>query len=66
MTEHNAREVIKLLKSKGFQEKAIRGDHHQFQNDSGFKIPIAYSHLKDVIPIGTYKRILKELDKSGQ
>lgn len=66
MTEHTAREVVRLLKNSGYHEDRIAGDHHIFINQSGGMIPVPYTRLKDRISISTYKLILRELKEQNQ
>ena len=61
MTEHKAREVVKLLKNSGYHDDYIAGDHHIFRDGCGGMIPLPYTRLKDTIHISTYKLVLKEL-----
>ncbi|QHJ81240.1 MAG: hypothetical protein [Caudoviricetes sp.] len=62
MTEHTAKEVVKLLKSKGYKESYTTGDHHMYKNKTGKLIPVPYAHSKDSISIGTYKSIIRMLE----
>lgn len=63
MTQFCARDIVQALKRDGFVEDHVRGDHHIFKNaKTGQTVPVAYSHLKDDIPVGTAKSILKIID----
>ncbi|AYE39317.1 addiction module toxin, HicA family [Companilactobacillus zhachilii] len=58
--EHTVKDVLNLLKSHGFYEIRIVGDHHRLTNGKGKFVTIAYSELKDDIPLKTYNLILKQ------
>lgn len=59
MAEHTAREVVKKLKSLGYVEIHVTGDHHKFKDQNNKTVVVPYSHLGDSIVIGTYKSIMK-------
>lgn len=51
----SSREVIKTLKSNGWDHVATRGDHHQFKNAAGVKVtvqhPVKDLSLRNIISI---------------
>lgn len=63
MVNHTAKEVVGKLKEQGFINDHVTGDHHIFVNSTGKKIVVPYSRLKDSIATGTYKAILRQLEK---
>lgn len=63
MANHTAKEVVEKLKEQGFINDHVTGDHHIFVNSNGKKIVVPYSRLKDSIATGTYKAILRQLEK---
>lgn len=54
-----SKEMIKLLKSNGFEEIGQRGSHKKLYNSKNGKTVIVPMHNKD-LPKGTEKAILKE------
>ncbi|CAJ1189146.1 type II toxin-antitoxin system HicA family toxin [Companilactobacillus nantensis] len=60
--EHTVKDVLKILNEHGFYEIRIVGDHHRLTNGKGKFVTVAYSELKDNIPLGTYNLILKQAD----
>lgn len=59
MTAHTARELVTLLKNKGYHDDHETGDHHIFKNKAGKMISVPYASLKDNIGIGMYNNIIK-------
>jgi len=57
MMHVNSREIVKRLKSEGFEEVSVRGSHHKFRK--GDKVVIV-PHPKKDLPIGTVKSIAKQ------
>ena len=55
-----ARKALKLLKEHGFIDVRIIGDHHRYEDETGHKVTVPYSGLKDEIAPGTYNNILKQ------
>lgn len=64
MTEHTAKEIVNLLKSKGYVDDHTTGDHHIYKNKSGKMISVPFARPKDSISIGTYKSIIRSLNNS--
>lgn len=50
---------MRILESKGFQLKRIKGSHHIFQHPQSGKITVVPVHNKD-LPIGTFLAIMKQ------
>ena len=63
MAEHKAGDVVKMLRDLHYEEIRISGDHHMFCGPKGNLIPVAYSSRKTLIPIGTYKHILHQVEE---
>ncbi|MEE5987206.1 type II toxin-antitoxin system HicA family toxin [Ligilactobacillus equi] len=61
MAEYKAKDVIRLLKEKGYSEVSIRGDHHKFSKAGGHPVIVPYTSLNSSIAIGTYKAILRQI-----
>lgn len=62
MTEHTAKEVLAILKKAKFKYVGSTGDHHHYKNNKGYLATVAYSSLKDTIPSGTYKSIMRQIN----
>ena len=55
----SSREIMKILKAKGWEEVAVRGSHHQLKHRS-FSGRITIPHPKKDLPWPTVKSILKQ------
>lgn len=66
MVEHKAGDVVKMLRELHYEEIRISGDHHMFRGPKGNLIPVAYSSRKTLIPVGTYKHILHQVEEHRQ
>jgi predicted RNA binding protein YcfA (HicA-like mRNA interferase family) len=53
------KDIIRVLESKGFVLKRIKGSHHIFQHSVNKKITVVPVHKKD-LPIGTFLAIIKQ------
>lgn len=60
-----AKEIVKILKDKGFILDRTKGSHHIYRLPDGSKRVIVPMHARD-IPKGTFHSILKQagIDKS--
>lgn len=56
----NGKQVIKLLKEKGWQLDRINGSHHIFKKEGIVYLITVPVHGSDDIPTGTLNRILKD------
>lgn len=54
----SAREVIRVLKKRGFAEIAQKGSHRKFRHANGAQV-IVPDHGAKTIPIGTLKNIME-------
>ncbi|MCA3560385.1 MAG: type II toxin-antitoxin system HicA family toxin [Aestuariivirga sp.] len=54
--ERDSREIVKRLKSEGYELVSIRGSHHKFRKDSR---TIIVPHPKKDLPLGTARAIAK-------
>lgn len=68
MSEKTAKEIVTLLKARGYQEDHQTGDHHIFKNKAGKMISVPYTSMKDHIGIGMFKKLieLSNDDKDGK
>lgn len=64
MTDHTAKEITDLLKSKGYVKDHSTGDHRIYKNKSGKMISVPFARPKDSISIGTYKSIIRLLNSN--
>ena len=56
-----AKKIIPLLEENGFEEKRVKGDHHQFKKAGHPSVvTLAYAKPKDEIPPGTLKSVLRQ------
>lgn len=63
MVKYIAKDLVKKIKSAGFIEVNIVGDHHVFKNmQNGKKVSVPYARRKDTIAVGTAHNILKVID----
>lgn len=67
MVQYIALDLVKRLKSLGFVEINIVGDHHIYKNMiNGKRVSVPYCKRKDTLPVGTAHqilRIIKECEK---
>lgn len=67
MVQYIALDLVKRLKSLGFVEVNIVGDHHIYKNMvNGKRVSVPYCKRKDTLPVGTAHqilRIIKECEK---
>lgn len=54
--ERDSREIVKRLKSEGFELISIRGSHHKFRKAGK---TIIVPHPKKDLPVGTARAIAK-------
>ncbi|MCH3904289.1 MAG: type II toxin-antitoxin system HicA family toxin [Lactobacillus sp.] len=66
MNQYKARELVRLLGEAGFVEKSICGDHHKFVKQGNRPIIVPYARLGDTLHVGTYRAIIRQLNKSKQ
>jgi predicted RNA binding protein YcfA (HicA-like mRNA interferase family) len=59
MRSVSSREIIRLLKAKGWEETAVRGSHHQFKHAT-IAGRVTLPHPKKDLPWPTVKSILKQ------
>jgi predicted RNA binding protein YcfA (HicA-like mRNA interferase family) len=59
MRSVNSREIIKLLKGKGWNETTVRGSHYQFKHAT-IAGRVTIPHPKKDLPWPTVKSILKQ------
>lgn len=57
----NAKELLKIAKDKGWQEKSQNGSHIKLMHKELNKTVIIPYHGSKDIPIGTASKILKQL-----
>jgi mRNA interferase HicA len=55
----SSKELIKLLRHKGFKLVRIHGSHHYYYNSETKKITVVPMHSKN-LPKGTFHAILKQ------
>ncbi|MFD1431247.1 type II toxin-antitoxin system HicA family toxin [Lacticaseibacillus yichunensis] len=62
MVQHQAKDVLQLLKANGFKElkNRQRGDPHRYTDGKGHMITVPYSQLKDNLAPKTYDMILAQ------
>lgn len=63
MSEYKAKEVIEILKQRGYEEKSIRGDHHKYSDKFGHVVIVPYTTRNSAIAVGTYKAIIRQLNQ---
>ncbi|MCO5160566.1 MAG: type II toxin-antitoxin system HicA family toxin [Mesorhizobium sp.] len=51
----DSRDIIKRLRSDGFQLASVRGSHHKFRHADGRTVIVA--HPRKDIPVGTVRSI---------
>ena len=54
----NSREIVKRLKTEGFQLVSVRGSHHKFRKG---RITVVVPHPKKGLPVGTARTIAKRV-----
>lgn len=54
-----ARQLVKALRSDGFDEIRVAGDHHIFMHPDGRVVPVAYARASQTFPIGTLRKMVK-------
>ena len=59
LPSYTAKEIIKLLKQKGFELDRVKGSHHIFIHSVRKNRVVVPMHNRD-IPIGTFFSILKQ------
>lgn len=62
MTKYSIKDEIQFLKVNGFRLKAIRGDHHKFQNKHGLIAELNYTSLKDTVSPGVHKDVRRAVN----
>lgn len=67
LSQIEAGELVKYIQKNGFKEaRTLKsghkkgGDHHFYVHPDGRTTTIRYTGRKDLIPVGTYKAILKQ------
>ena len=64
LPQYKAKVIIRLLKEKGYVEKSIHGDHHEWVNSRGQMVIVPYKSRNTTLAVGTFKAIIKQIDQS--
>jgi len=53
-----ARQFIKALHKDGFALRTTRGSHRIYRHPDGRRVILAFHHLGDTFPLGTFKAMI--------